>query len=295
MHTRREFVSMGTALAVSSPAAVPLPRVKFFDVEITRLLVGSNQLYGYSHFNPLLDNMMRDWMTQDRRMQTLHMAEAAGINTWQVHYNDPVIEDFKRYRAEGGRMHWLLLADFGLMKDWKLIKEVVKLGPIGIAHHGNRTDERFLEGRMDIVHDFVKAVQDAGVPGGISTHNPKVVEYVEERGWKVDYYQTCMYWVTRRHADVRAKLDDAPLGELYFERDPERMCAMVRQTKKPCFAFKLLAAGRRISNPRQVEEAFRFALDHIKPTDAVIVGTFPKFKNEMAENAAIVRRVLAKA
>ena len=86
-------------------------------------------------------------------------------------------------------------------KDWKLIKEVAKLKPIGIGHHGNRTDERFRNREMDVVHDFVKAVQDAGIPCGVSMHNPA------------------------------------------------RMTAMVRKTSKPCFAFKILAAGGTISRP----------------------------------------------
>ncbi len=275
------------------PAPAALPKVKFFNTDVTRLIVGSNPLYGYSHFNSVLDNLMREWMTQDRRVETLKRAEAAGINTWQVHYNDPTIEDFKRYRGEGGKMNWLVLADFELMKNWKLIPQVAKLGAIGIAHHGNRTDERFREGQMEIVHDFVKAVQDAGLPGGISTHNPKVVEYVEERGWKNDYYMTCMYRVTRRPEEARKEMGESPLGELYYEKDPERMCQMVRQTRKTCFAFKLLAAGRNIRNRDTVENAFRFVLTHIKPQDAAIVGTFPKFKDEMAENVQTVSRVLA--
>jgi hypothetical protein len=36
------------------------------------------------------------------------------------------IEDFKRYRAEGGKMQLVLLADFALMKDPKLLPEVAK-------------------------------------------------------------------------------------------------------------------------------------------------------------------------
>jgi hypothetical protein len=54
---------------------------------------------------------MREWYTQDRKMEVLHACERRGINTWQVHYNDQPIEDFKRYRAEGGKMQLVLLAD----------------------------------------------------------------------------------------------------------------------------------------------------------------------------------------
>ncbi len=291
--SRRRFLGAAGALALGPEAPPPpLPKVKFGSLEITRLIVGSNPLYGYSHFNPILDAVMREWMTQDRRMAVLHRAEQCGINTWQVHYNDPTIEDLKRYRAEGGKMHWLLLADFDLMKDWKLLPAVARLNPIGVAHHGNRTDERFRAGQMEIVRDFTKAVHDAGLRAGVSTHNPAVVEYIEEHGWDIDYYMTCMYRVTRTPEEARRELGEAPLGEIYLERDPERMCAVVRKTRKTCFAFKLLGAGRNIQRPERLEAAFRFVLGNIKPQDAVIVGMFPRFKDEIRDNVERVSRIL---
>jgi hypothetical protein len=297
---RRQFVGSAAGVAAGlslnrpvsgAPAATTLPLVQFGDHKITRLLIGANPFYGYSHFNSLLDKFMREFMTQDRRVQTLKDAEAAGINTWQVHYNDPTIEDWKRYRAEGGKMNVLLLSDFALHKDWSLLKEVVKLKPIGIGHHGNRTDERYREGRMDVVRDFIKAVHDVGVPAGISTHNPAVVAYAEEKGFENDYYMTCMYRVSRTVEEIRAEFHEAQLGEAFAERDPERMCAMVRQTKKTCFAFKVLGAGRRINRPEHIEAAFRFVLKNIKPQDPVIVGMCPKFKDEVRENVELVSRI----
>lgn len=273
-------------------SSVEIPTADFHGTKITRLLIGSNPLYGYSHFNSLLDRTMREWMTPERRVETLHRAEAAGINTWQVHYNDPTIEDFRRYRDEGGKMHWLLLGDFTLMKDWRLIQQMAKLHPLGIAHHGNRTDERFRAGEMHLVRDFVKAVQDAGLPGGVSTHNPQVIAYIEEKGWSVDYYMTCLYRVTRTREEARAEFGEAPLLETFMEGDPGRMTAMVRKTSKPCFAFKLLAAGRNIAKPEAVDAAFAYAFENIKPKDAVIVGMFPKYKDEMRENAERAARIL---
>lgn len=285
----------GAAMRTMDPPPVAIPTVDFHGAKITRMLIGSNPLYGYSHFNSILDRAMRDWMTGENRVQTLHRAEAAGINTWQVHYNDPTIEDLKRYRDEGGKMNWLLLGDFALMTDWKLIKEMAKLKPLGIAHHGNRTDNRFRDGEMHIVHDFVKAVQDAGVPGGVSMHNPQVLAYIEDKGWNVDFYMTCLYRVSRTREEVRAEFGEAPLGEAFMEGDPARMTAMVRKTSKPCFAFKILAAGRAIQSPKALDDAFEFAFSNIKPKDAVIVGMFPKYKNEMRENAERVARLLARA
>jgi hypothetical protein len=67
---------------------------------------------------------------------------------------------------------------------------------------------------------------------------------------------------------------------------------MVRRTSKTCFAFKLMGAGRNIRQGG-VEQAFRFAFDNIKPKDAVIVGMFPRFTDEVRNNVATVKRVIA--
>jgi hypothetical protein len=295
--SRRGFLQAAaglTALAANAgqTESATLPKVKFGKHEITRLIVGSNPFYGYSHFNRILDQCMRDYYTQDRKMEVLHACERNGIGTWQLHYNDQPIADFKRYREEGGKMQLILLADFDLMKNPKLLPEVAKLGPLGIGHHGNRTDEAFREGRKQQVRDYLKMVRDAGVMVGLSTHNPAVIDTVESEDWDIDYYQACLYRVSRSREEARAEFREAPLGESFMENDPERMCKMIRQTKKPCLAFKVFGAGRNISSPAVVERAFRFAFENIKPGDAVIIGMFPRFSDEVRENTSLVRKIL---
>jgi hypothetical protein len=277
-----------------APPPEPVPTVKFGKVEVTRLIIGSNPFYGFMHFNNLYARFVREWYTPDRRLEILHRAEKAGINTWQVHYNTDTLADFKRYRDEGGKMNWLLLADFDLMKNPKMIPDVVaKMKPLGIGHHGNRTDERFRTGEKGKVRDFCKMVRDSGVMVGVSAHNPAVIDTIESENWDVDYYQACLYRVSRTPEESREEFREAPIGETFMEKDPERMCKMIRATKKPCLAFKVFGAGRTSNTPESVEKALRFALTHIKPTDAIIVGTFPKLQDEMKQNAGFVRRILA--
>src|ERR1035438_5128273 len=100
-NSRRSFLQLAATLgalapaagkAAAQPAAPTLPTVKFGKFEITHLIVGSNPLYGYSHFNHTMDQLMREWYTQDRKMEVLHACERQGINTWQLHYNDQPIE-----------------------------------------------------------------------------------------------------------------------------------------------------------------------------------------------------------
>lgn len=55
---------------------------------------------------------------------------------------------------------------------------------------------------------------------------------------------------------------------------------------------ELMAANRKCGTTDSIREAFRFALENIKPTDMVDVGMFQKHKNQVRENADIVREVL---
>src|SRR5579863_2838406 len=141
--SRREFLQ--SAAGLSGAAALlggaraddaPLPRlptVRFGKTDITRLIIGSNPFYGYSHFNRILDAHMREFYTQDKKMEVLKSAEHNGINTWQLHYNDQPLADYLRYREEGGKMNIVLLADFELMQNPRIMPEVVaRMKPLGV-------------------------------------------------------------------------------------------------------------------------------------------------------------------
>lgn len=304
MGSRRSFLQSAAGLtgalalegraAQQDVSAPKLPTVKFGSSEITRLIIGSNPFYGYSHFNRIFDAQMREFYTQDKKLEVLKSAEHHGIGTWQLHYNDQPLADYLRYREEGGRMNIVLLADFELMKNPKILPDVVaKMKPLGVGHHGNRTDDRFRAGEKSKVREFCKMVRDTGVMVGVSAHNPAVFDIIESEDWDVDYYQTCLYRVSRTAEEARAEFGESPVGETYMEKDPERMCRMIRATRKPCLAFKVFGAGRSIDSAEDRERAVRFALSNIKPTDAIIIGFYPRYTDQIQENTNLVRRILS--
>jgi hypothetical protein len=130
---------------------------------------------------------------------------------------------------------------------------------------------------------------------GVGTHKPEVIQLVEEQGWDIDFYAGCVYNRTRTPEEWRKLLNGElplPPREIYLESDPPRMYKVMRQTKKHCFAFKILAAGRVTDTPESVEQAFRTAFESIKPTDCVFIGMFPRGKDEIRENAERMFRIL---
>lgn len=288
-------VAGGIALAGRHSAAEPsplLPTVKLGKHRITRLIVGSNPFNGYCYSLPSLSQHMKEWSTPENVCRVLKSSQENGINTWQFSYHDRAVSDLKKYQSEGGNIQWILLGGGPMKDNLGLIPEAAKMQPMGIVHHGGVTDERYRNGRMDQVQEFLKRVRDSGVLVGLSTHLPEVVEHAEERNWDVDFYMTCFYQFGRTQEQLRKMLGELPLGYVFLEKDPERMCRVIRQTSRTCLAFKILAAGRNADSPQKLEAAFRFAFANIKPQDAVIVGMYPRFKDEIKENVDIVRRLV---
>ncbi|MGD8239084.1 MAG: hypothetical protein PVH68_11060 [Armatimonadota bacterium] len=267
-----------------------LPRIPLGPHSVSRLIVGSNPITAGSHLSKFLDRHMREYFTPDTVMQFLAHCEDEGINTWQT--SGPLaLEYYERYRAEGGTIQYITLEREDPERP-KNVEEVVAAGAIGIAHHGEVTDTRFKEGKIDQIRDFLKRVRDAGVLVGLSTHIPAVIEHVEEKSWDVDFYMACVYERHRTKQELKELLGYVPIPvrEVYLEEDPPRMCNVLRQTPKPCLAFKILAAGRLCNRRETVEAAFKSTFEMIKPTDAVIVGMYPRFSDQAAENAAFTRK-----
>jgi hypothetical protein len=127
---------------------------------------------------------------------------------------------------------------------------------------------------------------------GVSTHMPAVIDVIESKGWDVDFYMACVYERHRSAADLEKLLGQVPIpvGEVYLSQDPPRMFKAIRQTRRPCLAFKILAAGRLSERKQWVEQAFRQTFESIKPNDAAIVGIYDRYSDQPAEDAEYVRR-----
>jgi hypothetical protein len=286
------IVSAQGAESRESPALL-LPTIKLGTHDVTRLIVGGNPIYGYSHFNRLLGQHQTAWHTPERVVALLQRCEQAGINTWQNSYADRTLQDLDRFRAAGGKLHWLCLGKPDWDQQPDRIDDAAKRKPIGIAPHGHLAERLHRQNRLSVLTDLLKRVRDQGVLVGLSAHNPALIELAEEKDWNVDYYMCCLYYLSRPRSEFKKLLgNDLPLGEIYLPSDPPRMFKVINGVRKPCLVYKVLAAGRRIDNPAEVRNCFATALANIKPTDALIVGMYQEFNDQVGENAAIVRSLL---
>src|SRR5438309_4130890 len=104
--SRRQFLHQAavagavaaTAVKAETPAALPLPTIKLGPHAVSRLILGGNPIYGYSHFNRLLSQHQTTWNTPERVVELLKRCEKAGVNTWQNSYADRTLQDVDRVR-----------------------------------------------------------------------------------------------------------------------------------------------------------------------------------------------------
>lgn len=264
--------------------------MKFFHADVSRMVLGVNPFCGYAHYNNNYSGAMKEWYTPDRVCAVMHQAVRFGINTFNYVALERLPEDWLRFVAEGGQMHLIMQV---LHDTPSTIGQAKTLKPLAMFRQGEVVDQAFQAGKMNTVREWCKVVRDMGIIVGVGTHKPEVISQVEEEGWDVDFYAGCVYNRTRTVDELKkilnGEIPEMP-REVYLQSDPPRMYSVMRQTSKPCFAFKILAAGR--LDDGGIEQAFRTAFSSIKPNDGVLVGMFPRGKDEVRENAEIVHRIL---
>jgi len=266
-----------------------LPTVKLgaSDIAVTRLISGTNPVVGNAHFSREKDREMREYFTKERVVRYLHDVQRAGMNAFQGRGDYHRIMYWRDlFRREGGQLHWIAQTASEMADPFENIRVIAAAGAAAIYHHGTKTDRLWREGKLGEIEDYLKCMRDCGAQVGLGSHIPEVFEEVESRDWDIDFYMTCFYNLSRRPresavvAPDKARIEE----ELFLPEDPPRMCEVIRATRKMCLAFKILGAGRRCAAQDDVRKAFRFAFDNIKPTDAVVVGMYPKHEDQIALN-----------
>jgi hypothetical protein len=258
---------------------------------------------------------MIEYFTPERTLEFLRNCLAEGINTWQGNYGEKTLQVVQKLREEGKEINIIPLSALqipglndkqlrhiprlALERHESVLPKVVKeLKPIGICLWGSVTDVLWKEGEIERACDFLKKIRQTGVQVGIATHTPEVIEYIEEKGWDIDFYLASLYKFEKSREEVLKICPEVPLDvdrwgsmQIILPSELPKMCETIRKTPKTCIAFKILAAGRAASTPEQVRETFEYVFGHIKSTDAVCVGMYPRFHDQMIkENADLVKK-----
>ena len=283
--TRRRFLAKTTALGAAAAAAMrpadgraagpdagPMPTIRLGGLEVSRLILGSNPFFGFAHGNPqATDDQMRAFYTEERIMAVMDAAADQGITAvWSPPY-DHWIGPWKRYRQGGGRLKiWIGQPDnFDQMAGH--ITACATHGAKAVCIQGECCGRAIREGRFDLVRGWLKHIKSFNLPAGLASHRPDEILKAEQENLPAEFY----------HLTIG-------VPDTFRREDREKAVETIRKMAKPVVAFKVLGAGR-------LKPAEALPLSRVGRKDGLCVGVLPRQRDELAENAALVRSLTARA
>lgn len=251
-----------------------LPKGKIGNLEISRLIFGSNLIGGYAHSRDLIyvPELFKAYNTKEKVFETLFRAEQAGINTMITpSFELPLIKSY--HEVTGGTIQTMVQV-FDRNGDFiPDIDEAIENGGTTLYLHGGTVDQFIQAGKIDALHAAIQHIQENHYLAGIGGHSIKTPMTCEELGFGVDYYvKTChhdQYWSAHpRENRVEFSIvgpnepDHNAYHDNIFDLFPEETVAFMETVKKPWVGFKVLAGGA-IHPKDGFDYAFRNGADFI--------------------------------
>ena len=278
-----------SAASPGSPAKIPMGKIG--KVRISRIICGGNLISGYAHSRDLIyvSDLLKNYFTHQKIMETWELCEEHGINTMIVYPNDKNAgEAYRKYgRDYGGSIQYLAQIAPG-EKDLKTeVLQARDMGAAGAFLVGNLGDQWTREGKTQLIAELISLIKEQGMIAGVAGHELRTPKSVEQAGGNPDFYVKTLhsadYWSTRR-PDQRQEVIDNYAVDNYWCMDPDETIQFMAKIQRPWIAYKVLAAGA--IHPRQ---GFKFAFEN--GADFAAVGMFDF---QVAENALVAREVLSK-
>lgn len=269
--------------------------VDFFGHKVSKLIVGDNPINGHSYIESVHTGQeMKSWYTAERIKEAMFKMEEMGYNTMLPLADPFMIRVLQEYRREGGKMQFIFQPFMPMDQDVS-IRDMLTLDPIGIYHQGTTTDFLYESGRCEEIREMIKKYRGMGIPVGLGTHRPDVIELCEKEEWDVDFYLACMH-------NARRNREGEPSGFLtgktkealqFYAADRPIMLETLKKVTKPIIAFKLFAGGQMFLGATEeqkrefIKGAYNEVFSALKPNDLGAIGVFQKYGDQITENAQL--------
>ncbi len=264
-----------------------IPKIALENLQLSRMICGTNQFVGITHRSNLLDNLAH--LVRFRNAQIvakffIYLQQNHGVNACISSPRDKIFEAIKITEKETGeRFYWICspsrrLTAKNIQPDVKAqIKWCADHDVSVCIPHRDYTDSAIDKINLGNAPEFPPypelsaLIRDLGMIPGLSTHFFETIEAVEKQNYD-------------------AKVIVQPLNKIGFESNttPENLIEKIQSTKLQIINIKPMAAGR-ISH----KEALPWNLSNIKKNDFLAVG-FGKFKY-CVEDAQIIDEFLNRA
>jgi len=232
---------------------------------VSRFILGSNPISGFSHQSPEAGNRMRHYFTSTQIKRLWSEAESLGVTTLIARVDHHICRLLMEYWDEGGKLAWIAQAAAEAGSLERTLQEAIFYGASACYVHGGVVDHYLANNRLDELPPAIKLIREAGLPAGIAGHNPKVFGWADS-DLDVDFYMCSYYNPQSRDKSPEHQVS---VHEWFFDKDRDAMVSAIAPLSRPVIHYKIMAAGR--NDPA---EAFAFARKHMRPSDAVCVGIY---------------------
>jgi hypothetical protein len=315
--TRRDFVRAGAQAAAGAVAAASLaslesavadsgpageastaanralmPTGMIGKVRLSRMLLGGNLVGGWMHCRDLkyVGALFRAYVTEEKMLQTFHLAAEQGINTVFETGADFVKKYNERYNAHLQFIpHIKVTAEQTETELKDHLKELVDTGAVALYVWGVSSDRLMEDGAGAKLGKAVEIAKSTGLPIGVGTHSLQVPRFCEKERVPCDFYVKTLHSDNYPSATPKALRKDfmwQNQDPVFYDNmwciDPEETIAFMKSVTKPWIAFKVLAAGA--IYPR---DAFPYAFKN--GADFIAVGMFDF---QIKENCDLLRKVV---
>ncbi len=250
---------------------MPLPTTTIGGLEVSRLALGSNPFFGFSHQSAARDRWLKRHFTDERIYEVMLAAAQEGMNLF-VSSPQPRFAALRQRLEEetGFHIYWACTPGMGddIAGDIAYTKELG--AEICMPHTGwIEARLRLREREVADLADTAKLIRAHGMIPGVSTHRPEVLPIARERGYDVETFIL-------------------PLNVAGFlcPFEVEWQARVITDCPKPVIVIKPLAAGRLTPEP-----ALTFVYRRIKPIDTVAIGVLSP--EELHEDAALAADLMA--
>jgi hypothetical protein len=259
-----------------------LPIIHLGSLEVSRLLVGGNQISGFSHQSSERSRQMTAYFTVERIKALWRECESRGITALVARADAFIMRVLAEYWREGGRLRWIAQTAPEYRDPLANIRQAAAAGASAIYVHGGDVGRLMEEGQSEELQARVECIRSLGLPVGIAGHDPQHHLQAQSMGLPVDFHMVCLYNLT----GYRGRRDVEPVEHF----DPEdRVAALqaLRLLDRTCIAYKVLGAGR-----LSLQEALFDVGPALRPKDGVLMGMFPLDRPDIVkENVSAVAQI----
>ncbi len=244
------------------------PRTQIENLSVSRLMIGTNWLLGFSHTSAATDRFIRETVDAQRIADILTVALAAGVDTFYGVRPEPkLVQGIAEAEQRAGRKVITIAIPSlpngdapSLGEAARILDEYAALGVSICMPHQATTDAlvnrrtRSLTG----IEPLLALIRERGMLPGLSTHMPETPIYADDTG-----------------LDVATYIQIYNAAGFLMQIEVDWVHRMIWNARKPVITIKPLAAGRL---PPLVGLAFSWAT--LRPIDMVCVGVHTAYEAE---------------